>query len=327
MEVGIIRNLRFPWPGVILGGLGWVTILLLVFFGVVRIGIIELIFLLAPLVIVPLALPFVDETGQGGVGEFLFGLVRVAQPVGAVGAIMAFLLPGGRLAAIAAGAWLLVTVLMALIGLSRLWRRGLRLQVEALCVDAGLLFLPIGAGWLVLGRLGANPLGFGNIVVLLTAVHFHYAGFAAPIMTGLTGQALLPTTTTKWLYRVTAGGVIGGTPLVAAGITFSPLLELIGAIVLATSLIGLAYLLVAIVLPGLAYRPAQILLGVSAGALVVGMLLTYAFAFSEFSGHYLINIPQMARFHGPVNAVGFALCGLSGWNLLRVQGQKSGEEL
>jgi hypothetical protein len=304
-----------------------VIILVLLLPGVVQIGIIELIFLLAPLVIVPLALPFVAETGHGRAGEFLFGLVRVTQPVGAVGAIMAFLLPGGLMAAIAAGGWLLVTVLMALIGLIRLWRRGLRLQPEALCVDAGLLFLPIGAGWLVLARLGANPLGFGDIVVLLTAVHFHYAGFAAPIMTSLTGQALPPTTTTtKWLYRVTAGGVIGGTPLVAAGITFSPLLELIGAIVLATSLISLAYLLTVIVLPGMACRPAQVLLGVSAGSLVVGMLLTYAFAFSEFSGHYLINIPHMARFHGPANAVGFALCGLAGWNLLRVQGQKSGED-
>jgi hypothetical protein len=255
-------------------------------------------------------------------------LVRVTQPVGAVGTIMAFLLPSGLLAAIVAGVWLLVTVLMALVSLNRLWRRGLRLQMEVLCVDAGLLFLPIGAGWLVLARLGANPLGFGDIVVLLTAVHFHYASFAAPIMTGLTGQALRPTTTPmKWLYRISAGGVIGGTPLVAAGITFSPLLELVGAIVLATSLILLAYLLAVIVLPEMAYRPAQILLGISAGSSVVGMLLTYAFALSEFTGHYLINIPQMARFHGPINAVGFALCGLAGWNLLRGQGQKSMEEL
>jgi len=320
--------MRFPWSSVIGGGVAWVIILVLLLPGVVQIGVIELIFLLAPLVIVPLALPFMNETDQGRAGEFLFRLVRVTQPVGAVGAIIAFLLPTGLLAAIAAGGWLLVTVLIALIGLNRLWRRGVRLQMEALCVDAGLLFLPIGAGWLVLARLGTNPLGFGDIVVLLTAVHFHYAGFAAPIMTGLTGHALLPTTTTRHgLYRAIAVGVIGGTPLVAAGITLSPLLELIGAIVLATSLIGLAYLLAVIILPEIAYRPAQILLGVSAGSLVVGMLLTYAFALSEFSGSTLINIPQMARFHGPANAVGFALCGLSGWNMLRDQGQKSVEEL
>src|SRR5262249_26528248 len=80
--------------------------------------------------------------------------------------------------------WLLITVLVALFGLLRLlshWRG----QVEEWAIDAGLLYLAVGGGWLILSRLGARPLDFGEPIILLTAGHFHYAGLALPILTGL----------------------------------------------------------------------------------------------------------------------------------------------
>jgi hypothetical protein len=58
-----------------------------------------------------------------------------------------------------------------------------------------------------------------------------------------------------------------------------------------------------------------VLLGVSALSLVIGMMLVGAYAVGEYTERYWLVIPQMARFHGTANALGFALCGLSGWTL------------
>jgi hypothetical protein len=108
-------------------------------------------------------------------------------------------------------------------------------------------------------------------------------------------------------------------PLVAAGITFSPLLELIGAAELATSLAILALLIIFVTIKGITYRIGRILLTVSAICLIIGMGFTYLYAVSEFSGYYLVIIPQMVRFHGIANALGFALCSLLALNILRFQ--------
>lgn len=319
-------RLQGPGPGVsvIFGGIVWLITLTLAVKGQLKIGVIEQIFLLAPLVIIPLALPLVEAVDRPGPVQTLAGLAQVIQPFGAISAVASFLRPAGLAAAGLAGGWFVVTLLIALVGLVRPFSRGWRLQVEELCLDVGLLLLPIGGGWLVLSRLGANPLGFGDIIVLLTAIHFHYAAFAAPIITAMVGRALVaPPQTIQRLYRGVALGVIAGTPLVAAGITLSPLLELIGAIILATSLTLLAYLMGLVILPTISDNLARTLLLVSAGSIVVGMLLTYAYAVGQFSGYDLINIPQMARFHGIINALGFALCGLSGWNILRPRPRSS----
>src|SRR5260370_1049307 len=58
------------------------------------------------------------------------------------------------------------------------------------CLALALVYLPSGAAWFVLARLGSQPLGFSRTTVLLTAVHFHFITLAALILTGLTGRAV-----------------------------------------------------------------------------------------------------------------------------------------
>jgi hypothetical protein len=54
----------------------------------------------------------------------------------------------------------------------------------------------------------------------------------------------------------------------------------------------------------------------SAGlALPVGMVLAMVYTWGRHSGLPWIDIPQMLPYHGAVNALGFALPGLLGWNL------------
>jgi hypothetical protein len=69
-----------------------------------------------------------------------------------------------------------------------------------------MLYLPIGGAWLVASRLGIQPLGFGDTIVLLTAVHFHFAGFAAPVLAGLAGRTVAAGT--RSVERGVAGGGI-----------------------------------------------------------------------------------------------------------------------
>ena len=306
---------------VIFGSIAWLGTGVLSLLGVIELDLVEQFFLLAPLVITPLGLALVEIPDQARQLQLLYNLIRVAQPFGAMAVIIAFLLPSGLLAGVLAASWLGITALIALLGCMRFVSRGF-VVTEEIGIDAGLAYLLVGGGWLVLARLGANPLGFGDLIVLLTAVHFHYAGFAAPIISNMVGRTLMAAPQAmRIIHRISLVGIIAGMPLVAAGITFSPLLEVSGAIGLATSLAMFAFLMIFSASRIVTHRVGQILLTVSAICLIIGMVFTCLYAVSEFTGYYWVVIPQMVKFHGLTNAFGFALCGLLAGNILHSQHQ------
>jgi hypothetical protein len=151
---------------------------------------IQRILLLGVLVIVPLGLALIDTISDRS-SAFL-NIAAASQPFAALAiAISSFLEPGFGAAGLALP-WLITTSLIGLdgfIGLGRL-RKSASPAVATLPVLAAMIYLPVGAVWLIMSRLGIQPLGFGDTIVLLTAVHFHFAGFAAPLLTGLTGHHL-----------------------------------------------------------------------------------------------------------------------------------------
>jgi len=275
-------------------------------------SLIDRLFLLAPLVIVPLGLRLCRA--RNGPAEMLLRVVRAGQPACAVLVVISFLSRTGVAAALLTVPWLLLGAMCALIGLMRLLPPGLR-HVEELCLGVALVYLPVGCFWLVISRLGANPRAFSDDIVLLTAVHFHYAGFAALIMLGMIGKFAGGV-----LYRVTAFGAITGIPFLALGITFSPSLECAAALLLAFSLLSAAGITLFVVLRRVANRAAQTLLAVSALSLVTAMVLAGIYALGKYAGANWLEIPEMALTHGFANALGFTLCGLVGWNLIRRDG-------
>jgi hypothetical protein len=274
--------------------------------------------LLAVLVVTPLALPLAAPPDRADHATLAHRAALAAQPFAALLVVAAFVLPAGLPAALLAAAWLLPTGLAALTGLLRLLARD-NARADELCIDAGLIYLPVGAVWLLFNRLGLNPLDFGDTIVLLTAVHFHYAGFAAPILAGLLGRQIATARPTAWpLFRLVAAGVIAGIALVAAGITlarYTPLVEVAAALLFATSLLGLAALTLGIAVPATADRFAQTLLVVSAASLVVTMLFAAAYAVGQFLATPIVGIPRMVQVHGWLNALGFVMCGLLAWTL------------
>lgn len=269
------------------------------------------VLLLGILVIVPLGLSLVTTPDRRNDHSSLYRSAIHIQPVGAICGVTSFFLEQGWAAAALASGWFIVTCVIALFGLGRLLPRGFHPAAEV-SIDAGLISLPVGGVWFIMARLGIQPIGFGDTIVLLTAVHFLFAGFAAPILAGRAGRAIAQGTARK-LLAVVVGCMISGIWLVAAGITLSPLLALVGAMVISIGLVLLAAIVLVWVLPSVRVRVAQGCLIISSVSSVCGMCLACAYAYSIVTKTVILDIPQMAMTHGLVNAFGFALCGLIAW--------------
>jgi len=283
---------------------------------------IERLLLLSALVFTPVTLSLVATPASSGRHPLPFRAAALLQPFAALLVVVSFYTRTGRAAALLTAGWILVTGLVALFGFWRLWQRwSLRkslLPLEELCIDAGLAYVTVGGGWLFLSRWGLNPLGFSDTIVLLTAVHFHYAGFAAPILTGLAGRRIKPGPARKF-YLPAAAGVVAGPPLVAAGITLSRGVEVLSAIILALSLFTLAMLTLFVIVPALKHRAARWLLVLSSLAVIVTMLFACLYAVGRFTGSGAVSLPLMVQVHGLSNALGYVLCGLLGWLLANPQ--------
>ncbi|APR74910.1 membrane protein [Minicystis rosea] len=306
---------RIVRASAVAGGVVWL------FLGVAsRLDIIRWLMLLGPLVAVPLGLGLAFEGGPADPrARRLLDVARSAQPFAAAAGVAAFLVEAPSPALALALVWVALTAVVALAGLARLTARGLGALPEA-CIDAGLLYLPIGAAWMTASRMRWTVLGFSGDLVTLTGAHFHFAGFAAPLLVGLTGRRVLAEGP-SWARRVApifAAGTIAGPPLVATGILFSRALELPGAAILASCLLGSATLNVVVVRRTFASPAARGLLNVSSLSLILTMALAVTYAsLRVLNAEDALPIRFMARWHGVGNALGFAVCGLAAWTLAR----------
>ncbi|HVF23920.1 MAG TPA: YndJ family protein, partial [Pyrinomonadaceae bacterium] len=240
----------------------------------------------------------------------------------AVVTIAAFFLEKGVVSASLSSAWLIVSSLVALFGLTRLVARGV-LPVQEASVDAGLLYLPVAGVWLVIYRFGVQPFDYGETIILLTVVHFHFAGFAAPIIAGMVGRTLAgrPNPPGR-IFPVMAVCIVAAMPLIAAGITFSPWLGLIGTLFLSAGLVTLAVLTLRCVVPEIASLSARLLLFVAALSSCTAMVLACLYAYSLVAKILILRIPTMAMTHGLLNAFGFTSCSLLAWSIItRVVGR------
>jgi hypothetical protein len=260
----------------------------------------ELLFFLAIWGIVPLGLKFLSDSPP-------LRLARTLQPWAAALATISFFLPKGPIAAGLAVPWLGLNGLVVLGGLYVL-RSSVRSGVPALLLLAAMFFPPVGGVNLVASRLGYSLAGFPEPIILLTAIHFHYIGFAAPILASLSGRSRLA--------RFSGLGLVGGTPLLAAGFLFSPVLKAVGVGVLCASVVGLA-LGQLTQIPLLPDRRRKMLLAVSSLAVIAGMVLAGIYEHGFYTGRTWISIPTMAWSHGILNGVGFSLLGLLAWTGLR----------
>lgn len=278
-------------------------------------SLIDLLLMLATLVLVPLGLRLVDPGHR--LPRNLLRTALVIQPFAAIAVVASFVPPAGWTAGLLSAPWLLIGGIAALAGLRQLVSRPRALP--GLVVIVALAYLAVGAGWLTLSRFGIQPLGLAPIIVELTAVHFHYAGFAASLIAALTLE-VLRTVSPTWrrLALVSAILIIAGSPLVAAGFTVSSrLIQAAGAVVIASGVLGMAAVQYAIVARRLRPGMAALLLRLSAASVVLPMALAIEYSVGRLLGLPTLDTQSMALIHGDLNAVGFVGFGLLGWWRIR----------
>ena len=261
--------------------------------------------LFGALVIVPLGLATVDLHGP----RRPLSLFPWLQLGAALMLTVSFALTPGLVAALFAVPWLVFTMLLALLGLLHLRRAR---SAGERGISLALIFIAIGGSWAFLARAGLRPLDFDERIVLLTGDHFHYAGFALPILTGLAALRLCDR-----ISKLTVIAVIVAVLLVAVGITVTQMTRSHDVELAASWLMSAACLLVAVLQFRLARRAEslaeELLFGLSGLSLLGGLGLAAAYALSTHLGGTWLTIPRMIPLHGTLNALGFALPGLLAW--------------
>lgn len=186
-------------------------------------------------------------------------------------------------------------------------------DLAGLMLDMAQFFPAIGAAWLAAHRAGWAPWSFNPLIVLLTAAHFHHAGFTLPLIAGLQAR-----THPSRLTGGTCLAILAGVPLVAAGITCThfgrfPFLEPVAVTVLVLGALGVASVQLICGLRREAGQWPSLGFLISGASLIVAMLLALGFGLRSLAPELALPLPNMWQLHGSLNAFGFGLCGLLAW--------------
>lgn len=277
------------WPPMLVGLAVWVSAVVLL-----PAPLAARILLLAPLVIVPRLVGLLPRR------RWLSRIGGWPALLAALPLVVAFGLDRGPIAA----AFVLPWLGLALIGAAATVHHGLSMlpsilrpaHLADLGIDVAVGFWGVGATFLLLDRLGAET-GFVPIVVLLTAVHFHFAGFGLLAMAGLSVAAH------PWL-RVCVLGLITGILVTALGfVLMNDAVSAVGALAVGSSGIGVA---VAFLSGGSSGR--RVWLYRAAGAaLLVSMPMGIAWSLAILANLSFIDLDMMVRTHGVLNSTGVLL--------------------
>lgn len=256
------------------------------------IAVVHLVVGLGMLVIVPLGLGLVSASG--------LDLVRRFWLVAAIPGAVSVWLPRGPVAVVLACVYFAGCLALVVVAL-RVLSWPLRASDVALLTA---LVTPSVAGLaLVAERAGYELFGYSLTVLALTVAHFHFAGFAAALVSGLVAIGV-----PGRAGSLAALSVPVGTAIVLAGFFLGDGVELAGAVVLTIGMWSVGWALLTGV-PA-SSRLTKALLTIGAGVLVVTMLLAVGWALGHVAGTPYLPLEWMVATHGLANATGFALCTL-----------------
>jgi hypothetical protein len=297
-------------PPILLGMTVWAALALASFAPRVHLGIIEVLFLLGPWVVVPLGADLMCRAGESksiAVRDWVLSAAALLTTV-------SFFFDNRAAAACFASSWLLVCAGFLGDGLRRLVIAGTK-SFSQFCFSAGEGYLLVAGAWLVASRAGWHVLSFHEPIVLLTAVHFHFAGFASAVLAGLVDEASVGHRGHR-LLRAALLAVVLGPGVLGLAFLLGPKLKLVAALLIASGQIGLAGGMVRVAMAAKS-GTWRWLFFVASASVAAGMTLAAVWAVGEYPLQAFVNIRQMAEFHGMLNAVGFVLCGLLGWRIVR----------
>lgn len=253
---------------------------------------------LAVLVWTPLAFRFLHYPDLYAIGTGLAGGLLTVS----------LFLPAGLVAGTLSCGWLIVGLWSFQRGWLQLraWRRA----PENMALGAGQVFLLVGSFWAVFDRFGWRPLGFDPAIVLLTAVHFHYAGLIFPLLAGWL-QEFSPGYTSRFAALL----AILAIPMTAVGITVMQVSRVYWPEAMAAAVVALSGWLCGFGYLRLAFQKKASVAARIAGVglaccLFFSMTLAFGYAMRGYYPLDFLNIPSMRAWHGSVNALGVAGFGL-----------------
>jgi hypothetical protein len=299
-------------PAISIGTAVWIALAIASFAPRVHLGILEVLFLLGPWIVVPLGADLVQGARASKSSAVRDCVLFTAASLTTV----SFFLDNQTAAAWFASSWLLVCAGFAGDGVRRFVISG-RSSFTQFCFAAGEGYLLVAAAWLVASRAGLQPLAFREPIVLLTAVHFHFAGFASAVLAGLADEAFVGHRGHR-ILRPALLAVVLGPGILGLAFLLGPKVKLVAALLIALGQFGLGGGMVRV---GMATRNrgGRWLLLVAGASVAAGMILAGAWAIGEYPLQAFVNIRQMAEFHGTLNAVGFVLSGLLGWTMVNAK--------
>jgi len=296
----------------------WLGVCALLLATVPVFSILEFMFLLAPMVIVPTLVGHLPARRAGND----FSLVEFMPLIGASLLVAAsFAVPKGYLALALVVPWIVLAVIRASRWLGRIgelldYRSSdfIANWIEAFA-DA---FLLVAVSQLATARLGFPNLGFSDEIILLTAVHFHFSGFISLNLALIASR--IHSQKSDTISRFALPGIVGlilSVPFIAIGFFLSITMKVIGVAILTLSILNICWLYLLLALR--AQGRASLLLYLAAASPVFGMTLSMIYVTGEWVGQEFISIPTMAVTHGILNGIGFCLCAL--WGLLTFKQQ------
>ena len=220
------------------GALLWTAIVGLAATGHAPLGVIELMFLFAPLVIVPLGLALAKAVKPVHHCKWESSLLFF-HPFAAAATLISFWHSPSRIAGLLALPWMLLCGLEALAGTLTLMQQK-KHNLVAWAINIGRLDLAIAGGWLVISRLGLRPIGIQEPIILLTAVHFHYTGFATALLAGTVLATAQRQNRNIRFLKILVASIIVIPFVVAAGFVWSAALKMAAAVLLSACLVCLA---------------------------------------------------------------------------------------
>lgn len=269
--------------------------------------IVTVLLLFGQLVIVPLGLLLL--TGGTALERSLVRGGRFMFRLGGIAALASLAFAPGEMSAAVAALYLLPAVMVgtaSVLSVASGVRDGSTWRPVELGRSAAGAFLLIGGLFFVLHRQGFTFGGFHDLVMQLSAVHFHFVGFGLMLMAAELARR-------RPGFGIAVPLLLAAMLVTPIGYVTHPSVQVLGALlVVAALLIISAGTFTTLVAVGPASRR---LLFVSAvfPLLVGGMAAMYAIG--EALGLPTIPIAVMAPIHGGFGAIGVVFCGLLGWRL------------
>lgn len=233
----------------------------------------------------------------------LKGWEQIIVALGMVAVTVLYFEPTETLLVISyAALYFLATCIIAKKGLERFLNRGFT-NVAEIMIDVGFLYIAVGGAWYFAYIAQINT-GFSPIITWLTAIHFHYSGFLLCVSLGLFGRLF-----TRKIYKPIAIIILSGPLLVAIGITFSTVIEIVSVTLYVVAIFILFIMTFQVRMPIVQ----AICIQLTIGALCFTIIWSFLYAYGNFSGQVIVDIPNMLDFHGKINCYVFGVFAVIGW--------------